>query len=334
MKKVIEDKVNTQKSGVVLYKTRSGGVELRVDNTQETVWATQAQIAEVFGVTPQNITMHLRNIYEQSELEEKATCKESLQVQNEGKRQVTRKVKEYNLEVLIAVGYRINSVIGTKFRQWATQTLKQHITKGYTINKHTIGENWNEFTDAVETIKKILPKEYQALTSEQTLDLVSLFARTWLSLDAYDKSSLDLKKPTKRSVSFTAHELTLAITDLKVKLIKKGEATELFAVDRNKDSIESIVGSVMQSFGGAAVYPSVEEKAAHLLYFIVKNHPFADGNKRSGAFAFVWFLEKCKRLDIGKMSPEALTALTLLVAESDPMNKENVVKLIMKLIEK
>jgi hypothetical protein len=155
MKKVVEDKVNTQKSGVVLYKTRSGGVELRVDNTQETVWATQAQIAEVFGVTPQNITMHLRNIYEQSELEEKATCKESLQVQNEGKRQVTRKFKEYNLEVLIAVGYRIKSVIGTKFRQWATQTLKQYITKGYTINKHTISENWNDFTDAVETIKKL-----------------------------------------------------------------------------------------------------------------------------------------------------------------------------------
>jgi len=280
------------------------------------------------------INDHISNIYKSEELLKKATIRKIRIVQNEGKRTIEREINHYNLDMIISVGYRVNSKTATEFRKWATKTLKTHITQGFTINKKVIGKNWDEFSQAIESAKKLLPKDYQVLSGTQALDLAELFARTWLSLDSYDKQALELTKPTKKNVKFTAGELTLAITDLKEKLIKKNEATELFATDRNRGSLEGIVGNVMQMFGGNYVYESIEAKAAHLMYFIIKNHPFIDGNKRSGAFAFVWFLEKCKRLDIGRMTPEALTALTLLVAESNPSDKENIVKLVMKLIER
>jgi prophage maintenance system killer protein len=163
---------------------------------------------------------------------------------------------------------------------------------------------------------------------------VKLFANTWFSLDAYDKSEFTKKSLTKKQVKLSGEELHKAILNLKEELIKKGEATDLFANERSVNSIEGIVGNVFQSFGGKSVYESVEEKAAHLLYFIVKNHPFSDGNKRSGAFSFVWFLRKAKILNTGRITPEALTALTLLVAESDPKDKDQIVGLVMMLIGK
>ncbi len=338
MKKVIK-KATRKESSVkndkpIIYQTPDGAVELRADFRNETVWATQAQMATVFGVNTQAITKHIKNIYKEKELVQKATCSKLEQVRIEGNRKVTRTLETYNLDVLIAVGYRTNSVTGTKFRQWATKTLKAHITQGYTINKKVIGNNWEEFSKAIESAKKLLPKQYQALSSTQALDLASLFARTWLSLDSYDKQALKLIKPTKKNVKLTADELSLALLDLKQMLLMKSEATELFATDRQRGSLEGIVGNVMQIFGDIHAYESVEAKAAHLMYFIIKNHPFVDGNKRSGAFAFLWFLEKCKRLDVDRMTPEALTALTLLVAESKPSDKENIVNLIMKLIER
>jgi prophage maintenance system killer protein len=161
-----------------------------------------------------------------------------------------------------------------------------------------------------------------------------MFASTWLSLDAYDKSRLPHTGITKKQVTITAEELTEALKKLKQELIRKGEASELFATDRGKDSIAGIVGSIFQTFGGGDMYPTVEEKAAHLLYFMVKNHPFTDGNKRSGAFAFVWFLHKMGLLQKDKMTPEALTALTLLVAESNPKDKDKMIGLILQLLKK
>ena len=277
------------------------------------------------------VTKHINNIFKDGELRESAVRASFAHTAKDGK---IYQVMFYSLDIILAVGYRTNSKKAIEFRKWATTTLKDHITRGYTINKKVIGKNWDEFSHAVESAKKLLPKEYQALTGGQVLDLAELFARTWLSLDSYDKQDIVIKNPTKRRVAITAEELEGAIVDLKSKLMKKGEATELFATDRNRKSLEGIVGNIMQSFGGAHVYETVEAKAAHLFYFIIKNHPFIDGNKRSGAFSFVWFLEKHKRLDVGRMTPEALTALTLLVAESNPSDKENITKLIMKLIEK
>jgi hypothetical protein len=321
------------KQGVVIYQAKSGAIELRGDFTRETLWATQAQIAGIFGTTPQNITLHLKNVYKEKELSKQATCKEYLQVQKEGKRDVQRMQKFYNLDAIISIGYRINSQTGTQFRQWATKTLRTHIVDGYTINRVRIGQNYDAFMKAVADVRALLPAGMQSDTGS-ILELVRMFADTWMSLDAYDKEALDLKKPTKKKVALTGAKLAESVAVLKSELIKKGEATDLFATERNRNALEGIVGNVMQAFAGADVYPSVESKAAHLLYFIVKNHPFIDGNKRTGAYSFVWFLSRAKVLDTTRLTPEALTALTLLIAESNPRDKDKLIGLVMMLIRK
>lgn len=232
---------------------------------------------------------------------------------------------------MISVGYRVNSKTATQFRQWATKTLREHITKGFTINRSRISENYEAFMAAVDSLQKLAP-EKERVDTESVLELVRLFADTWFSLDAYDKEALAPQKVTKRKVQLTAQSLMEGVAVLKTELIEKREATEHFATERNQGSVEGIVGNVMQSFAGAPVYPSVEEKAAHLLYFIIKNHPFVDGNKRTGAYAFVWYLRKAKLLDTQKLTPAALTALTLLIAESDPADKEKITKLVVLLL--
>jgi len=316
---------------LVIFTHGREKVKLKGDFDRETLWASQADMARVFGVTSQNITIHLKNIYKDKELDEKATCKEFLQVQMEGKREISRQVKHYNLDVIIAVGYRINSVVGTSFRQWATKTLREHITKGYTINPSRIAANYTQFMEAVDTLKKLASAESNVDT-ESVLELVRAFADTWFSLDAYDKEALTPKKVTKRLVKLTAETLMEGVVVLKTELMKKGEATDNFATERNREAVQGIVGNVMQSFAGQALYPTVEEKAAHLLYFIIKNHPFVDGNKRTGAYAFVWYLRQAKLLDTTVMTPTALTALTLFIAESDPVDKDKMTKLVVLLL--
>lgn len=282
-------------------------------------------------MSPQNVTIHLRNIFKDGELDEQATCKESLQVQKEGKREVTRTVKLYNLDVMIAIGYRVSSVTGTNFRIWATQTLRQHLTKGFTINRARIGENYEVFMEAVAKLKQLAPAQSNVDT-ESVLELVRLFADTWFSLDAYDKEALVPRKVSKKKVKLTATEFLASVVILKKELMRKGEASENFAQARRADSIEGIIGNVMQSFGDKNVYPTVEEKAANFLYFIIKNHPFVDGNKRTGAYAFVWFLRKAGLLDRERLTPSALTALTLLIAESNPKDKAKMVDLVVVLL--
>lgn len=317
-----------KKKQIAIYKDSKGNIDFRIDEDKETLWATQADIAVLFDVQRPAITKHLKNIFETKELTEKSVCS-ILEHTAEDKK--TYKVQYYNLDAIISVGYRVNSKQATKFRQWATKTLKSHVLDGYTINPNRISKNYDAFLSAVENVKKLLP-ENDSVTSKDTLELVKLFANTWFSLDAYDKSEFTKKTLTKKQVKLNGEELYKAILELKDELIKKGEATDLFANERSVNSIEGIVGNVFQSFGGKSVYESVEEKAAHLLYFIVKNHPFSDGNKRSGAFSFVWFLRKAKILNTSRITPEALTALTLLVAESDPKDKEQIVGLVMMLL--
>ncbi len=190
---------------IVIYQAPSGAIELRGDFERETIWATQAEIASIFGVTPQNITMHLKNIYKQRELKKQSTCKESLQVQNEGGRKVERRIREYNLDAIIAVGYRINSIIGTRFRQWATKTLKEHITRGYTINRKQIVNNYEAFMKSVSDIQVLLP-EHITLDPKAILDLVKEFSATWMSLDAYDKEILTPIGTTKKSITLSIVE--------------------------------------------------------------------------------------------------------------------------------
>ena len=318
------------KNNVVVYQAKSGAIELRGDFRAETIWATQTQMGDVFGIERSVITKHIRNILKDKELDEHSVCADFAHTAEDGK---TYQVQHYNLDVILAVGYRTNSVRAIQFRRWATKILREHITQGYTINRKRIGTNYTAFMEAVADIQTLLP-EHVMLDPKTVLDLVKAFADTWVSLEAYDEDTLATSGATKRSVELTAAGITEALAQFKQKLMAQGEATDLFGMERQKESITGIVGNVMQSFGGKPVYGSVEEKAAHLLYFMVKNHPFADGNKRSGAYAFVWFLQKARALDPSKMTPPALTALTLFIAESDPKNKDRMVRLVLQLLKK
>lgn len=291
----------------LVYQTKSGAMELRADVSRETVWANRMQMAKIFGVNPQAISKHIKNIYKEKELQKKTTSSKMELVQMESGRRVKRFVDIYNLDVLIAVGYRISSVIGTKFRQWATKTLHNYIADGYVINKNRIAKNYQQFLTAVDNLKHILP-DGSAIDTENVLELVNMFASTWFSLEAYDKDSLATKGVTKKKVNLTAEKLRESLLKLKQILIEKGEASELFGLERAKDNISGIVGNIMQTFDGKELYATVEEKSAHLLYFMVKDHPFPDGNKRSGAYSFIWFLRQARILNIKKITPPALTA--------------------------
>jgi prophage maintenance system killer protein len=318
---------------VVIFQARSGAIELRGDFTHETIWASRMQMAKMFGVNPQAISKHIQNIYKEKELPRTATSSKMELVQNESGRQVRREIDIYNLDILIAVGYRINSVVGTKFRQWATKTLRNYIVDGFAVNKNRIAKNYRQFLKAVDDIKKLLPVE-SAVKAGDAIELISLFADTWLSLDAYDRDVLPKGKLTKKKVELTTEKIIDSLAELRMKLIYKSAVTDIFGRERSKGSVAGIVGNVMQSFDGVELYPTIEEKAAHLLYFMVKNHPFIDGNKRSGAFAFIWYLNQAGLLNTQKLTPPALTALTLLVAESNPGHKDKVIKLILGLILK
>jgi hypothetical protein len=320
------------KNNVVIYQAKNGAIELRGDFERETVWATQAQIASAFSVSTPTINEHIKNIYKTKELDEKSTIRKFRIVQKEGKREIEREVNHYNLDLILSVGYRVNSRTATLFRQWSTKTLREHITKGYTINKKQIGKNYDAFMKSVGDIQALLP-EHITLDPKAVLELIKEFAGTWVSLDAYDKETLIPIGTNKTAIKFTGTELAGAIADLRTNLITKGEATEIFAQERTSGSIEGIVGNVMQSFGGSPLYKTAEEKAAHLLYFMVKNHPFVDGNKRSGAFSFIWFLRKAKVETMHNINPSALTALTLLIAESNPNKKDLMVALVTQMLK-
>ncbi len=317
---------------IVIYQAKDGKIEFRGDIAHETLWGSLQQIADLFDVKKPAISKHLKNIYQTAELEKGSTVSILETVQKEGNRKITRKIECYNLDAILSVGYRVNSKQATQFRIWATRTLKQHLLQGYTINKKRIGQNYDKFMRAVANVKSLLP-ESEEVKAKDVLELIQMFAGTWFSLDAYDKERFPKSGLSKKRVAFAADELTEAICKLKEDLVAKQQATELFASARTPNVIDSIVGNVFQSFGGQDLYATTEEKAAHLLYFMVKNHPFTDGNKRSGSFAFVWFLRKAGLLRT-HLTPEALTALTLLVAESNPKDKDKMIGLVLLLLGK
>ncbi len=323
---------NNPAKELVIYQAKSGAIEFRDDSEHETVWGSLQQIADLFDVKKPAISKHLKNIYQTAELEKGSTVSILETVQKEGKRNITRKIEHYNLDAILSVGYRVNSKQATRFRIWATKTLKQHLLQGYTIDEKRFGQNYDKFMRAVADMKSLLP-ESEEVKAKDVLELIQIFAGTWFSLDAYDKEHFPKSGLSKKRVDFAADELTEALGKLKQELIAKKQATELFASDRTENAVGGIVGNVFQSFGGQDLYPTTEEKAAHLLYFMVKNHPFTDGNKRSGSFAFVWFLRKAGLLR-ANLTPEALTALTLLVAESNPKDKDKMIGLVLLLLGK
>ncbi len=318
-----------KKKDIIIYQTKTGKIEFKGDFEKDTVWGSLNQIADLFGRDKSVISRHIKNIFNSDELSKNSVVAKIATTADDGK---TYQVDYYNLDVILSVGYRVDSKQATQFRIWTTKTLKQHLIKGYTINKKQVNKNYQNFMKAISDIRALLP-EKQKVENEEILELVNAFAVTWISLDAYDKEKFPKRTYSKKRVEITAKDLQGALCSFKEELKNKKQATELFGQERNKEAIKGVIGSVFQSFDGKDVYPSTEEKSAHLLYFIIKNHPFVDGNKRSAAFSFVWFLRKAGVLRVS-LTPEALTAITILIAESNPKDKDKMIKLVLLLLGK
>lgn len=317
---------------IEIFQTPEHTIEVRL--IQETVWLNQKQMAELFEKDSDTIGLHLKNIYNEAELEENSTTEFFSVVQKEGKRNVKRDIKFYNLDAILSVGYRVNSKRGTQFRQWATQRLKDYLVKGYAINQQRL-EQLNQIVNVIQQSGKT--DNIQLDEAKGLLEILGNYTRSFVLLNQYDSNSLKTEKFNSNiTYEIQYREAKEAIAELKKQLIVKKEATALFGNEKDS-SFEGTLQSIVQSFDGQYLYPSIEEQAAHLLYFIIKNHPFSDGNKRIGAFLFVWFLEKnkhrFKKSGEVKINDNALTALALLVAQSNPTEKEIMVKLICNLIQ-
>jgi len=319
---------SNQPTEVMIYQADNGAIELKADASQDTVWATQKQLAEVFSVNVRTVNEHIKNIFKTEELVEDSVIRKFRITAADGKQYNTN---HYNLDIIISVGYRVNSKTATHFRKWATQTLKQHITQGYTINPLRVEQNLETFLHAVEEVKS-LAENNTHLETNNVLALISAFAHTWFSLESYDEDNLPARGLNHGAITLESETLYQAVAELKQDLMAKGQASELFAQEKKSGSLAGILGNVYQSAFGEDVYPTLEEKAANLLYFIVKNHAFNDGNKRTAAFAFIWFLQEAGIDFKGKLTPEALTSITLLIAESEPQNKERMIGLVILLL--
>ena len=318
---------------VQIFTSSDGQARLEVTFDRETVWLSQAQMGQLFGTTPENVLMHLRNVFNDEELAEQATTKEFLVVREEGSRKVRRRIKHYNLDAIISVGYRVSSGRATQFRQWATRVLKEHLVHGYTLNQQRLAERGIEFEQAVSLLSRTLTNQgLVSGTGEAVAGVISDYARSWSLLQGYDEQQLTevgVKQPDMRSLALD--EALEAIAELKRTLIAKGEATALFGQVRG-DGLASALATIEQGFGDELFYPNVASRAAHLLYFVIKNHPLADGNKRCGSFLFLWYLRRNQALlarPVEKLiNDNTLVALALLVAESLPDQKTLMIRLI------
>jgi prophage maintenance system killer protein len=324
------------KGEVVMYETDDGQTSIEVKLDNETVWLSQPQMAELFQQSRQNISLHINNIFKENELEMEATIKESLIVQEEGGRKVKRKIEYYSLDVIISVGYRVKSTRGTQFRIWANKVLKDFLTKGYSIDKKRLQEQSRQLDELKQTVRllnNVVDKK--SLTSDEATGLLKIVTDYTYALDVldqYDHQVLEIHDTT-------SHELYRITYDEAIKAIKglrdKFGGSALFGNEKD-ESFEGSLSAIYQTFDGKFLYPSVEEKAANLLYFVVKNHSFSDGNKRIAAFLFIWFLEKNSILykpdGSKRLADNALVALTLMIAESKPEEKDMMVKVVVNLI--
>lgn len=325
---------STSKTDIAIYQADNGAVEVRLRG--ETVWLSLQQITDLFERDKSVISRHLRNIYRDGELTESATVAKNATVQTEGGRQVKRQIELYNLDAIISVGYRVNSAKATRFRQWATTVLRQHLTQGYSLNRQRLEANAQELEAALLLVRKIAQNpELPQDAGRGLLDVVTRYARTFLLLQRYDEGLLTDPPQQSGGTLPTPNQARVALGQLKSDLMGRGEATDLFARERG-DGLDALLGNLDQTVFGEPAYPTVEAKAAHLLYFVIKNHPFADGNKRSGAFLFVDFLARNRRLMDANGQPVindiGLAALALLVAESDPAQKDTLIRLIMNML--
>jgi len=323
-----------KKGEIIIYKSPQGP-EIQVKLEQGSVWLNAHLIAKLFDVNRPAIVKHINNIYKSDELDKKSTCSILEQVAADGK---IRKMNLYNLDMIISVGYRVNSKRATQFRIWATNTLKEHLIKGYTVNEQRLLQTQNQLNELKGAITFLQEKSKHELLADQTseiLNLLSAYSKTLTLLEQYDKEKLTISKKTKSKFVLQYDDVKKIIEMIKKELISKKEASNLFGQE-NDNKLKGIVGNIYQTFSGKELYPSLEEKSAHLLYFIIKDHPFVDGNKRIASFLFVYFLDKNNFLyrNTGerKISDNTLTALSLLIAISEPREKDKLIKIVSNLL--
>ena len=308
-----------EKKELVIFETKDHAVKLEVPVNEETVWLTQAQMASLFQTTKQNISLHVNNCFREKELDKNSVVKDFLTTASDGKQY---KTKFYNLDVIISVGYRVKSKRGVEFRKWANSVLKQYILQGYAVNNHRI-------TQLGEVIK-IMKRTEDSLDGKQILSVIEKYSDALEMLDSYDHQTMTRPKGNPATYTLDYEECMQVISQMHF-----GNESELFGREKD-DSFRGSIGNIYQSFGGQELYPSLEEKAAHLLYFVTKNHSFLDGNKRIAAAMFLYFLDKNGVLFVdGKKLIEnhTLVALTIMIAESKPVEKDMMITVIMNCLQ-
>ena len=325
---------------VVLFEAQDGQIRLDVLLERESVWLTLNQMTDLFGRDKSVISRHLRNVFASGELERAATVAKNATVQREGDREVLRDRELFNLDAILSVGYRVNSKRGTQFRIWATRTLKEHLVRGYTMNERRLREKGlGEIEQAVGLLARTLTQH--ALVTDEgrgVLEVVQQYTRAWRLLLEYDEQRLAEVpvKPLAPTVSLSLELARAAIHGLRAALAAKGEATGLFGQERG-EGLGALLAALEQTFGGEPLYASLQARAAHLLYFVIKDHPFSDGNKRIGTLLFLEYLRLNHLLirtdGAPRLADNAMVALALLVAESDPAQKDLMIRLILNLLE-
>lgn len=325
-------------SYIKIFQSDDGETEVSVRFDNETVWLTQKQMAQLFDKDSDTIGLHLKNIYATGELEVNSTTEESSVVQKEGNREVRRKIKFYNFDAILSVGYKVNSKRGIQFRIWASKILKEYLLKGYALDKKRLSnqnEQLKELKESVKILGSVL--HYKQLSNDESvglLKIISDYAYALDILDQYDYQSLEIKGTSGKET----YQLTYEEAISQIKMAKKVYGnSELFGHEKD-ESFKSSISTIYQTFDGVDLYPSIEEKAANLLYFITKNHSFTDGNKRIAAFLFLYFMERNGILfeENGnkRIADNTLVALTLMVAVSKPDEKDTMTKVIVNLINK
>lgn len=321
---------------IQIYQTADGETQVNVRFEQESVWLTQRQMGEVFETSPENILMHLKNIFRDGELDENATAKDFLAVQTEGKRRVERNLKHYNLDAIISVGYRVSSKRAVQFRQWATQRLREYLVQGYSLNQRRLEaeqEKLAELRQAIALSSRLIHNKALSVDESQAiLAILEKYSLALSVLDDYDHQRLQVVGTRMTAHPQIGYEEAMA----QIALWREKENLGSLFGNEKDASFRSSLEAIYQTFDGKELYPSIEEKAANLLYFIVKNHSFTDGNKRIAAAIFVWFLQRHDFLYNAegekRIADNALVAFTLMIAESKPDEREMMVKVIINLI--
>ena len=331
--------MDISKGEIIIYQAENGATDLQVRLEADTVWLTQKQISELFQTERSVITKHVRNIFSSSELDRDSVCANFAHTAADGK---TYQTQYYNLDLILSVGYRVNSKRGTEFRIWTTQVLRDHIVKGFTVNQRRLAEqtdHYRELQEAVKLIGDVINQQVlDGSQAEGLLRVITDYAYALSLLDDYDHGQLSIRNTTsKEAFRMTYEGCHDAIDKMAQEMRRGGREIGLFGIEKD-ESLKSSLGAIYQTFDEKDLYPSIEEKAAHLLYFVVKNHSFTDGNKRIGAFLFLQFLDANDILyadDGGKrIGDNALVALTLMIAESKPKDRDTVVKVVVNLINR